>query len=311
MRLDVIEINSTRNFLDFPLNSGRIINMKDKKPHDSAYKYLFKSKHIFLQLLKSFVYEDFVKDIEVEHLELFDKSFISEELLDRESDLIYKINYKDKSYFIYILLEFQSTVDKSIPVRLLSYMMLLYDSIYKESRAGLLANIFPILLYNGKDDWNIPLNVNALIEKNIPAKYIPSFEYYLIVEKDIPNAVLDGLSNLVAAVVYLEKQNDVNNLPTAIEKVLKYIQNEKIIDVKIFTTWFTRMFRADIEQKEIDKIKDITETKSMLTLLAEEIRKEGKIEGKIEDAKNMKNDGLDFSLISKYTGLTLEEIEKL
>jgi hypothetical protein len=67
------------------------------------------------------------------------------------------------------------------------------------------------------------------------------------------------------------------------------------------------MFRADIEQKEIDKIKDITETKSMLTLLAEEIRKEGKI----EDAKNMKNDGLDFSLISKYTGLTIEEIETL
>jgi predicted transposase/invertase (TIGR01784 family) len=247
----------------------------------------------------------------VEHLELFDKSFISDELIDRESDLIYKISYKNREYFIYILLEFQSTVDKSIPVRLLSYMMLLYDSIYKESRAGLLANIFPILLYNGKDDWNIPLNVNALIEKNIPDKYIPSFEYYLIVEKDIPNEILDKLANLVAAVVYLEKQNDVKKLPIAIEKVLKYIQNEKIIDVKIFTTWFTRMFRADIEQKEIDKIKDITETKSMLTLLAEEIRKEGKIEGIIEAAKKMKKEGFDFNTISRITGLTIEEIEKL
>jgi len=207
------------------------------------------------------------------------------------------------------------TVDKSIPVRLLSYIMLLYDVIYKESKAGLLSNIFPILLYNGKDDWNIPLNVNELIDKNIPAKYIPSFEYYLIVEKDIPNEVLDELSNLVAAVVYLEKQNDVKKLPSAIEKVLKYIQNEKIIDVKVFATWFTKMFRASIEQKEIDKIKDITETKSMLTLLAEEIRKEGRIEGKIEGiieaAKKMKKEGFDFHTINRITGLTFEEIEKL
>ena len=49
----------------------------------------------------------------------------------------------------------------------------------------------------------------------------------------------------------------------------------------------------------------------MLTKLADEIRKEGKIEGKIEDAINMKNDGLDIHLISKYTGLSIEEIEKL
>jgi predicted transposase/invertase (TIGR01784 family) len=304
--------------LDFPLNSDRISIMKEKskgKPHDSAYKYLFKSKHIFLQLLKSFVYEDFIKEIEPEHLTLFDKSFISEELLDRESDLIYKINYKDKSYFIYILPEFQSTVDKSIPVRLLSYIMLLYDLIYKESKAGLLSNIFPILLYNGKDDWNIPLNVNALIDRNIPDKYIPSFEYYLIVEKDIPDAVLDKLSNLVAAVVYMEKQNDAQKMLVAIDKVVEYIKDEDIIDIRMFTIWLTKMFRTSINQEDIDKIKDIKETKSMLTILAEEIRKEGKIEGKMEgkmeDAKKMKDKGLEIVFIHEITGLTIEEIEKL
>jgi len=278
--------------------------MKDKKPHDSAYKYLFKNKHIFLQLLKSFVHEDFVQEIELEHLELYDKSFISDELIDRESDLIYKISYRNKEYFIYILLEFQSTVDKTIPVRMLSYMMLLYESIYKESQAGRLANIFPILLYNGKDDWNIPLNVNELIDNNIPEKYIPNFEYYLIVEKDIPDDVLDNLSNLAAAVVYLEKQNDVKKLPKAIEKVLKYIQDENVVDLKIFAVWFTNMFRAEIDPKLVERIKDVTETKSMLTLLAEQIRNEGKLEGKLEE-------GLDCTFISEMTGLAQDEIEKL
>ncbi len=301
--------------------------MKEKNPHDSAYKYLFKNKHIFLQLLKSFVHEDFIHEIELEHLELYDKSFVSQELIDRESDLIYKISYREKQYFIYILLEFQSTVDKTIPVRMLTYIMLLYESIYKESQAGRLANIFPILLYNGKEDWNIPLNVNELIEKNIPAKYIPSFEYYLIVEKDIPDEVLDKLSNLVAAVVYLEKQNEVKNLDIAIEKVLEYIKNESIFDLKIFTNWFTNMFRAEIDPVLVERIKDVTETKSMLTLLAEQLRNEGeligieigiekgiekgKIQGKIEAAKGMKEEGLNIDVISRITGLSKEEIEKL
>ena len=301
--------------------------MKDKKPHDSAYKYLFKNKRIFLQLLKSFVYEDFINEIKLEHLELFDKSFISDELLDRESDLIYKIHYKDKEYFIYILLEFQSTLDKSIPIRLLSYIMLLYDLIYKESRAGLLANIFPIVLYNGKDDWNIPLNINELINKNIPARYVPSFEYYLIVEKDIPDETLDKLSNLVAAVVYLEKQDEPEKLSAVVDKIVKFIQDEEIVDIRMFTNWLKKMFRSEMKSEEIDKIRDIQEAKSMLTQLAEKIEQkgiekgklEGKIEGKteglregkIEMAKRMKEKGTDYHFISEITGLSLKEIEQL
>ena len=40
-------------------------------------------------------------------------------------------------------------------------------------------------------------------------------------------------------------------------------------------------------------------------------RKEGKREEKIEIAINLKNDGFPIEAISKATGLTLEEIEKL
>ena len=213
--------------------------MKDKKPHDSAYKYLFKNK------------------------------------------------------------------------RLLSYIMLLYDLISKKSRAGLLANIFPIVLYNGKDDWNIPLNVNELIDKNIPAKYVPSFEYYPIVEKDISDETLDKLSNLVAAVVYLEKQDEPEKLSDVLDKIVKFIQDEEIIDIRMFTNWLKKMFRSEIKPEEIEKIRDIQEAKSMLTQLAEKIEQKGIEKGRIETAKRMKEKGTDFEFISEITGLSIEEIEQL
>jgi predicted transposase/invertase (TIGR01784 family) len=43
----------------------------------------------------------------------------------------------------------------------------------------------------------------------------------------------------------------------------------------------------------------------------EEGRKEGREEGRRENAHRMKADGMDATLIAKYTGLSVEEIAKL
>ena len=154
--------------------------MPKKHIHDSAYKYIFSNKRIFYQLIKSFVKEDFVRDLDLKNIDLLDKSFISEEFLARESDVLYRIKLKNKTAYIYILLEFQSTVDKSIPVRMFSYILQFYDLLYRNSTKDKLPCVFPVLLYNGIKNWTIPTNIRDLIDIRIPEKYIPSFEYYKI-----------------------------------------------------------------------------------------------------------------------------------
>ena len=215
--------------------------------YDNAYKYLFKNKRIFYQLITSFVKEDFVKDISLENIELVDKSFVSDEFLARESDIIYKIKLKDSEVYIYFLLEFQATVDKSIPIRMLLYLMQFYDLLLRNSREGLLPSVFPLLLYNGRKNWTIPTNVRELIDKRIPDRFIPSFEYFKIVEKDIPDETLEMLHNLVAAIIYLEKRKDKKALKEAIDKVIEMIRQENIIDIRMFTIWFKRMFLDFVE----------------------------------------------------------------
>ncbi len=78
--------------------------------------------------------------------------------------------------------------------------------------------------------------------------------------------------------------------------------------------WLTRMFRADIPQELIERIREIKEAKPMLTELAERIerkaKKQGKLEGKLEDARVMHADGLAIDQIIKYTGLSRELVEK-
>ena len=283
--------------------------------YDNAYKFLFSHKKIFLQFLQSFINFDFVKNLNESNLELIDKSFVSEEFISRESDIIYKISLAEREFYILFLLEFQSTPDKTFPVRIALYTLQLYDSIFRNSQKGLLPAIFPTVLYNGSNDWNIPVNISDLIEKTIPIQYIPSIEYFPLIEKDIHDDVLKQLHNLIAAVFYLEKRKKQEELQEAINEVLDYIKTEDIFNIRVFAVWLKRMFRQQVTNNEIKKIDNYLGVKAMITTLAEAIEKKG-IEKGIEKgikktAKRMKNEGFAIDQIQKVTGLTRKEIEKL
>ncbi len=61
------------------------------------------------------------KNIKAEDLALVNKSFILSDYEEIESDIAYKVkNAKEEIYF-YILLELQSTVDFSMPMRLYNW----------------------------------------------------------------------------------------------------------------------------------------------------------------------------------------------
>lgn len=116
--------------------------MSKKPTYDNAYKYIFSNKRIFCELIKSFVNEDFVNEIDENNIELIDKSFVTEDFLSRESDIIYKVQIKGSEAYIFILPEFQSTVDKSLPVRMLLYLLQFYDLLLRNSKKGKLPSVF-------------------------------------------------------------------------------------------------------------------------------------------------------------------------
>jgi len=60
---------------------------------------------------------------------------------------------KDTEIYLYILLEFQSTVDKFIAFRMLQYVMELYRELIYKHRVKTLPVVFPLLLYNGDRKW--------------------------------------------------------------------------------------------------------------------------------------------------------------
>ena len=81
---------------------------------------------------------------------------------------------------------------------MLHYICGLYDQLLRGSSAGLLPAVFPVLLYNGGERWTVPGNVRELIEGSIPSRYVPSFEYYPVIERI---GDLRGVKSMLSEVV--------------------------------------------------------------------------------------------------------------
>jgi hypothetical protein len=85
----------------------------------------------------------------------------------RESDVIWRIPLKDGGdAYLLLLLEFQSTQDRWMALRVMVYVGLLWQHIIKEKRLtvdGRLPPIYPLVVYNGDTNWGMPLSLDALI----------------------------------------------------------------------------------------------------------------------------------------------------
>jgi len=166
--------------------------------HDKSYKKLFSHPRMVEDLIKVFVRKDFVKDIDFNSLTELKQSYISDGYEEKEVDLIYKIKHKNGIAYFYILLEFQSTVDKYISLRMLTYILLFYQDLIKQSKSGKLPPVFPIMLYSGNEKWTAPDNLQELID--IPYKsmktFIPSFKYFKIIENEFSIKSLKKLKKL-------------------------------------------------------------------------------------------------------------------
>jgi predicted transposase YdaD len=122
--------------------------------HDRSYKLLFSHPAMVRDLLEGFVREDWLAQLDYASLERVSGSYVSDDLRERANDMVWRVRWGEKFVYIYLLLEFQSTVEAHMAVRVLTYVGLLYQDILKartRSEVGRLPPVLPIVLYNGAE----------------------------------------------------------------------------------------------------------------------------------------------------------------
>ena len=155
------------------------VELKYKKvyyKHYKSFKFILASKEEMARFLSGFL----GVEIENEKLEEQKTAFINEHFKKSESDIIYKI----KDTEIYFLIEHQSKVDYRMPFRILKYEMAIVESAIDEKECKRKDYLYPrvnaIVLYTGKQKWNVSKTFNEAQVSSILEKAIKFAKYILV-----------------------------------------------------------------------------------------------------------------------------------
>jgi predicted transposase/invertase (TIGR01784 family) len=253
--------------------------------HQNSYKLLFSHALMVEDLLKGFVREDWVTQLDFSTLEKVSESYVSDDIRDREDDIVWRVRWGESWIYIYLLLEFQSTVDHWMAVRMMTYVGLLYQDLIRTGKLTdrkKLPPVFPIVLYNGKKSWNAATDINELLEE-VPGslrRYQPSMPYLLLAERNFQDQELKPLRNLVAALFRLEISQEPAHLAAVVENLLEWLKDPKQASLRrAFTVWFHRVLFADKPVPErIGPLNELGEVRVMLAERVQEWKKEWKQE---------------------------------
>jgi hypothetical protein len=177
------------------------------------------------ELMQGFLDGDWLERLDFSTLERVGNSFVSEDLRERLSDLIWRLRLRGEGegeeagwVYVYLLLEFQSSSDPFMAVRLLTYVGLLLEEIVRQE--GLkpgdrLPAVLPLVLHSGRSRWRAPLRLESLFAPLPEAlkRYLPRLTYLLLDERrlDLDRPGLER--NPAAAFFRLETNEEAGAVP--------------------------------------------------------------------------------------------------
>ena len=295
-----------------------------EKIHDKGYKRLFSNQQLFRELIETFVTEDWVKDIDFSDCQKIDKSFVSAHYKETESDIIYKVKFKNKEAYIYLLLEFQSTVVWYMALRMLNYISNFYmDYVEVDKKTNLLPPIFPLVLYNGNQKWTAATDFKDLLEQpDLLHQYAPALHYFKIAENEYDSETLLKISNLVSTLFLAE--NNENTSVIAQQLLQLFDRQEDKQAISILLNWFEQLTLRG--KKSLDDYRLLErvyhskeEIKTMIDSNLEPYAQsffikgmqEGKKEGKEEGKKEGELNALVLVLETRFGQLTIAQKSSL
>ncbi len=176
-----------------------------------------------------------------------------------------------------------------MPVRIMTYLGLLYQDLIRTGQCGTngrLPPVLPVVLYNGKPRWQAPVEISDLIEQVSGGleQYRPRLSFLLLDEGSFKDEELKPLKNLVSALFRLEKGQDAEQLMDVVTSLLQWLATPEQASLRrAFTVWFNRVLNpARKVQTDNVHFEELTEVKTMLAETVKEWRHQWKEEGRQE-----------------------------
>ncbi|CUR46531.1 putative transposase [Alloalcanivorax xenomutans] len=261
--------------------------------HDTAYKFLFSHRALMRDLLLGFMEGDWVQELDLNSLEKVSDGYATGDLLSRHNDALWRVRWKREWIYLYLMLEFQSTVERFMPVRILTYIGLLYQDLIRReelSQDRRLPPVLPIVLYNGKGRWRAPVALDNLIQPPPHAvlPYLPRLQFLLLDEGALLHeGALPGQRNLVAAIFRLEQSQAPEDLSRAFSHLLEWLKGPEQSELRqAILEWLHRRGPSLAPEISWREVRNLQEANTMLEERIQEwkaqFRREGLTKGREE-----------------------------
>ncbi len=303
------KINQTEN----NLQSGSTTNSK----HDKLFKIILSNKQEAVGFIKMVMKPK--EDITTKNIELYNKEYITEKFEKRETDITYKIAEKN----LYIIIEHQSTVDRTMPYRIQRYKMLLMNEIINKKEMKKVGYEFPrviaIVLYTGRSKWK----VEKLEDLQRPLEWYKEIdkEFELVDVNKYTEEELMKDELVITKAMLIEKQKDARKVRDILNKINQIVKNkpEKIKLLLEILKFILLNSKSEEIRKEADKIikeykggeEAVLNMVNIYNKALDEQRDAGDRQRQIKTAKRLLKEKMKPEFIAKITDLSIEEIEKL
>jgi hypothetical protein len=260
--------------------------------HDLSYRLFFSHLRMIRDLLREIVGERWVELLDFDSGELVNTSFIKG-FKNRETDVIWKFRRRDGGdpVYVYVLVEFQSRPDSSMPVRFMAYVGLFYQTLLDSQPASAwrkLPLVIPIVLNTGGERWNVATDLGSLIGDLDPSAeiYRPQLRYHVIDEAAYPREKLAALASPVADLFRLETSRDWREVQSSVHRLRQSLPPTEAALREAFGGWLQEVVLPRLRRSEEEKVSAARTLEEVETMLAEsidrwhrEIREEGRQEG--------------------------------
>jgi hypothetical protein len=154
-------------------------------PHDAMFKQFFSQPRNAQEIFKSRLPEAVSSALDWPTLTLQPGSFVKSDLHQTHSDLLFTAELEGGPIFLYLLFEHQTSVDESMPLRLLAYMLEIWLQHREQYPKAKLPPIIPFLLHQGPDKWSVSTEFVEMLAipaslKHLLTAYQPNFHYSLL-----------------------------------------------------------------------------------------------------------------------------------
>ncbi len=280
-------------------------------PNDAFFKAIFSEPEHATAFFKSHLPPAIAARIDWPSLVVIPTSFVKSSLHQVHSDLLFSVHLGGRETLLYLLFEHQSTVDPTMPLRLLGYIGEILTQHHKAY--GLpLPPVLPFVLHQGPENWNVSTAFEDLfaLPDDIAAEllpFLPKFHHALLdlSRSDPASEESDSQLRIVLHLMKLARKRQLlEYFLWLADNIIAHLPERLLARLLIYA------LHADSEldaQQIYRSLSSNPELEKRVMSVAEKLKAEGRVEGRTEGLSQGLSQGFSQGLlIGKIQ--TLEEL---